>query len=94
MVQAQLFQGYFRNGQFVSPQGGQLPENVEVFITVTGREIAPKTDKLTPEQLDVAKNFLYDVERISNEGFSDEAKESFEMWDKGEFRLKFEERLS
>jgi len=61
---------------------------------VTEREIAQKSEKFTPEQLAVAKSFLYDVERISNEGFSDEAKEAFDMWDNGEFKLKFEERLS
>ena len=101
MIQVQSYQGYFKNGQFMSPQAVKLPENVEVFITITGRkmplestEVEPSTQEgLTPEQLEVAKNVLLGVERITENGLSKETLEAFESLERGDFKLRFEERL-
>jgi len=101
MVQVQSYQGYFKNGQFMSPQAVKLPENVEVFITITGREICFETtaeesaqqEGLSPEQLEVAKNVLLGVERITANGLSKETLEAFESLEHGDFKMKFEERL-
>ncbi|MCL2198975.1 MAG: hypothetical protein FWB80_08645 [Defluviitaleaceae bacterium] len=101
MTQVQALQGYFRNGQFMSPQVVELPENVEVFITITGRKIPIENtdikpvqqEELTLEQLEVAKNVLLGVERITSNGLSKETLESFESLERGDFKIKFEERL-
>lgn len=101
MVQVQAYQGYFKNGQFMSPQAVKLPEDVEVFITITGRkipvenmDIEPITKEgLTPEQLEVARNVLLGVERITTNGLSKETPEAFESLERGDFKPKFEERL-
>jgi len=37
MVQA--YQGYFREGRFVSPEPVAIPENVEVYVMVTGKKM-------------------------------------------------------
>jgi len=101
MQQAQSYQGYFKNGQFMSPQAVKLPENVEVFITITGRKMPIEgiEDKpitqggLTSEQLEVAKNVLLGVEKITQNGLSKETLEAFESLERGDFKLRFEERL-
>jgi len=101
MAQVQALQGFFRDGQFMSPHVTKLPENVEVFITITGREIPfeateakPAVKKgLTPEQLEVAKNVLHGVERITANGLSSETLDAFESLERGDFKPKFEERL-
>jgi len=94
MAQVQALQGFFRDGQFMSPQPVKLPENVEVFITITGREIPFEiTEVLTPEQLEVAKNVLLRVERITENGLSADTLEAFESLERGDFKPKFEERL-
>ena len=101
MAQVQALQGFFRNGQFMSPQPVKLPENVEVFITITDRKIPVEStdvkpitqEGLTPEQLEVARNVLLGVEKITVNGLSKETLEAFESLERGDFKLKFEERL-
>jgi len=101
MTQVQALQGFFRDGQFMSPQAVKLPENVEVFITITGRKIPIENTELkpsapeglTPEQLEIAKNVLLGVERITDSGLSKETLEAFKSLERGDFKLKFEERL-
>ena len=101
VTQVQALQGFFRNGRFMSPQAVDLPENVEVFITITGRKIPVENtevklitqEDLTPDQLEVAKNVLQGVERITENGLSKETLEAFESLERGDFKLKFEERL-
>jgi len=102
MVQVQTYQGYFRNGQFMSPKAVRLPDNVEVFITVTGRKMPQdaiwanpsdnQEESYTLEQQTAIK-FLNATEKINKEGFDPETLEAFERWDSGEFKLDFEERL-
>ena len=101
MAQVQALQGYFRDGQFMAPQAVKLPENVEVFITITGRKIPIEStdvtpimqESLTPEQIETARNVLLGLERITANGLSKEILESFESLEHGDFKLKFEERL-
>ena len=97
MVQIQAHQGYFQsdgrlifNNTLVKP-----PKNKKVTI-FWEEEIETKskiTDKkLTPQQqalLDV----LASLESINKEDFTPEDLESFERLERGDFKLKFEERL-
>ena len=86
----------------MSPQVVNLPEDVEVFITITGREIPKEAISLKPvngqeknitsEQQAVIK-FLSTTEGINKEGFDFDTLDAFERWDNGEFKLNFEEKL-
>ncbi|MCL1794028.1 MAG: hypothetical protein FWG34_09170 [Oscillospiraceae bacterium] len=49
---------------------------------------------LTSAQRETARNVLLALKNIEKEDFTEEDKESFAKWDNGEFRVKFEERLS
>ncbi|MCL2171713.1 MAG: hypothetical protein FWB71_06110 [Defluviitaleaceae bacterium] len=95
MAQIQALQGYFRNGQFVSEQAIKIPENVEVFITITGREIPLEHMEkgLTAEQLDKAKGVLSAINKITEKGLSAETLEAFETLERGDFKFKIGERL-
>ena len=99
MAQVQALQGFFRDGKFISSQTINIPENIEVFITITGRKISDDANdlvvqnKLSAEQLEIAKNVLLGVEKITANGLSKEALESFESLERGDFKPKFEERL-
>lgn len=101
MIQIQSYQGYFKDGQFMSPQAIKLPENVEVFITITGRKIPtesiePKSTAqktLTPEQLEVAKSVMLKVEEITKNGLDNKALEAFKSLENGDFKSSFEVRL-
>ena len=101
MAQVQALQGFFRDGQFISPQADKIPENVEVFITITGRKIPFETTEVDPatqevlsqEKLEVARSVLLGVKRITASGLSAETLEAFESLEHGDFKLKFEERL-
>jgi len=103
MIQVQSYQGYFKNGQFMSPRAVELPEGVEVFITITGRKISqePIEDKPSDsqekdytEEQQAAIKFLAATEQINKEGFDSETLEAFERWDNDKFKLDFEENLS
>lgn len=92
MSQVQAYQGYFRDGKFISQQPVILPENVEVFITITGREMSHNTisDERSPE-----KNAILGVLSVlpSKEDFLPEDIEAFERLEQGDYKFKMEERL-
>ena len=87
MVQVQSYRGYFKDGQFMSPFATKLPENVEVVVTVIGDPVLNNKS-----EQEAVRKFLVATKRINEEGFCAQTLESFEMWDRGEFRLDFEER--
>jgi len=93
MVQVQSYQGFFKDGQFMSPKAVKLPENVEVFITITGREMPFKSvdDDFTPEQSAVM-TVLSSLP--SKADYTSEDLEAFERLERGDYKLKFAERLS
>jgi len=92
MVQVKSYQGFFRKGQFMSPQAVTLPENVEVFITITGRTIPfnEHDNVLTPEQAAV-KAVLSSLPKKGE--YTNEDEEAFARLERGEYKPIFQERL-
>jgi len=99
MVQIQAHQGYFQsdgrlifNNALVKP-----PKNKKVTI-FWEEEINAETEstitnkKLTSQQQTVL-DVLDSLESINKEDFTPEDLESFERLERGDFKLKFEERL-
>ena len=43
----QTYQGYFREGRFVSPELDTIPDYTEVVIVVTGRTAAAESPKVS-----------------------------------------------
>jgi len=52
----QTFQGYFREGRFVSPQTKVIPENVEVYVVVTNK-VVPAAQTKAQKQLQAFDEF-------------------------------------
>jgi len=78
----------------------QLPQNIKVIVlwdeesTESSVDIKPDVQEFIPqEQLTVAKNFLTAVEHIGVEGFDEAILEEFESLERGDYKLKFKERL-
>jgi len=67
----QTYQGYFQNGRFISPELANVPENVEVYIMVTGKEFElPKTK--AQQQLEAFDKFVAGIKTIDDEPLTDE----------------------
>ena len=93
MVQIQAHQGYFQSdgrlifsNTFVKP-----PRNKKVTV-LWEEEIIP--DKKLMSQQQTVLDVLDSLEGIGKEDFTPEDLESFERLERGDFKLKFEDRLS
>jgi len=99
MVQIQAHQGYFQsdgrlifNNTLIKP-----PKNKKVTIfweeeIITEIE-STVTDKKLKSQQQTLLGVLASLESINKEDFTPEDLESFERLERGDFKLKFEERL-
>ena len=93
MVQVQAYQGYFQpdgrlifNNTLIKP-----PKNKKVTILWEEEIVSDK--KLTSQQQTVI-DVLASLESINEEDVTLDDLESFERLERGDFKLKFEERLS
>ena len=62
-------------------------------VLKTGEVMYAAPGSLTPTQ-QVALDFLAAIESVREEDFTNEDREAFAAWDRGEFRVNFEDRLS
>jgi len=67
----QTIQGYFQKGQFISPDSSKIPDNIEVFVTITGRDAAQPQTK-SQQQLSAFNKFVSAVRAIDDEPLTDE----------------------
>jgi len=67
----QTYQGYFRKGQFISQESVAIPDNVEVYVMITGREYPPSKSK-AQQQLEAFDRFVAAIESIDDEPLADE----------------------
>ena len=64
-------QGYFRSGRFISSEPVEIPDDVEVFVMITDRELQPHKTK-PQRQLDAFNKFLTAVNSITDEALTDD----------------------
>jgi len=99
MIQIQAHQGYFQsdgrlvfNNAFVKP-----PKNKKVTILWEEEptEDKPKSieQKLTSKQREVVLQVISNLEKINKEPIDEETQASFDAFDRGEFKIKFPNRL-
>ena len=67
----QTYQGYFQEGQFISQELAAIPDNMEVYVMVTGRKYLPSKTK-AQRQLEAFDRFVSAVESIDDEPLTDE----------------------
>ena len=71
MQMVQTYQGYFQEGQFISQELAVIPDNMEVYVMVTGRKyLSPKTK--AQRQLEAFDKFVSAIESIDDESLTDE----------------------
>ena len=64
-------QGYFRSGRFISSEPVEIPDNVEVYVMITDRELQhPKTK--SERQLEAFNRFVSIINSIDDELLTDE----------------------
>ena len=71
MKMVQTYQGYFQKGQFISPQLEVVPDNIEVYVTITGKEL-PTSKTKAQQQLEAFDKFVSAVRSIDDEPLTDE----------------------
>jgi len=59
-------QGYFRSGRFVSSEPAEIPDNVEVYVMITDRELQPQKTR-SQRQLEALNKFIDSVNSIVDE---------------------------
>lgn len=64
-------QGYFRNGRFVSSESVVIPDNVEVYVMITDRELQPQKT-IAERQLEAFNRFISAINSMNDEIFSEE----------------------
>jgi hypothetical protein len=64
-------QGYFRSGRFISSEPVEIPDNVEVYVMITDRELQPNVTK-SQRQLDAFNKFVNAVKSITDETLTDD----------------------
>ena len=64
-------QGYFRSGRFVSSEPVEIPDNVEVYVMITDRELKPQKTK-AEKQLEAFNNFISAIDSIDDVAFSED----------------------
>ena len=98
MAQIQAHQGYFQsdgrfvfNNTLVNP-----PTNKKITILWEDDPIKDELKeelKLTPKQRAVVLQVINNLEEINKEPINEETQASFDAFDKGEFRIKFSNRI-
>ncbi|MDR2713403.1 MAG: hypothetical protein LBB91_09875 [Clostridiales bacterium] len=71
MKMVQTYQGYFQKGRFISTEPAVIPDNVEVFIMVTDREL-PISRTKAQRQLEAFDKFVSAISSVSDEPLTDE----------------------
>jgi len=64
-------QGYFRSGQFIPSEPVEIPDNVEVYVMITDRELQPSKTR-SQMQLEAFNRFISAISLIDDEPLTDE----------------------
>ena len=93
MVRA--YQGYFQNGRFMPFEAVTIPENVEVYVMVTGRDVVleDKKETLTQAEKTAAENFLKAMQNLRKKGFTQEDEAAINDLQNGKYKPTFDKRL-
>ena len=62
----QTYQGYFQKGRFVPAEPAEIPDNVEVYVVVTGKEYLPSRTR-AQRQLEAFNKFVSAIQSIDDE---------------------------
>ena len=84
----QTYQGYFREGRFISPELAIIPNDVKVHVTIIG-DISSPIKTLAQKQNEGLKRFFATIDAINDEPITDDDLVDFEK-----NRVKFNREFS
>ena len=89
------YAGRYENGNFIIPEAAKadIPNNVRIIITVIDEHVLNLETASSDSEHAVAEKFLNAMENLRRDGFSEEDNEAIDALQRGEYKLKFEERL-
>jgi len=67
----QTYQGYFSKGMFISKEAVTIPDNVEVYVMITGNQYVEQKTK-SQRQLEAFNRFVSAIHSIDDESLTDE----------------------
>ena len=67
----QTYQGYFQKGRFITSESVEIPDNIEVYVMVTGREL-PQLKTKAQQQLEAFDKFIAVNRAIDDEPLTDD----------------------
>ena len=87
--------GRYQNGNFIVPDAAKasIPDNVRIIITVIDEHVLNLETTFGDSEHAVAEKFLNAMENLRLYGFSKKDNEAIDALQRGEYKLKFEERL-
>ena len=89
------YAGRYENGNFVIPETAKadIPDNVRIIITVIDENVLNFETMFGDSEHAAAEKFLSAMDDLRLNGFSEEDNEAIDALQRGEYKLKFEERL-
>ena len=86
----QAYQGYFKNGRFISHEPVVIPENTKVYVMIVGDELLP-VKTVAQKQHEAAQNFMMSIQKIRKE-LTEEDKIALDELESGKYKPIFEDR--
>ena len=89
------YAGRYENGNFVIPETAKadIPDNVRIIITVIDENVLNFETIFDDSEHEAADKFINAMDDLRLNGFSEEDNEAIDALQRGEYKLKFEERL-
>ena len=89
------YAGRYQNGSFIIPEAAKatIPNNVPIIITVIDENVLNAEAAFVDSEHTAAEKFLNAMANLRLNGFSEEDNEAIDALQRGEYKLKFEERL-
>jgi hypothetical protein len=89
------YAGRYENGNFIIPETAKadIPNNVRIIGTVIDENVLNFETILDDTEHAAAEKFLNAIDNLRLNGFSEEDNEAIDALQRGEYKLKFKERL-
>ena len=89
------YAGRYENGNFIIPETAKadIPDNVRIIITVIDENVLNFETMFGDSEHVAAEKFLNAMDELRLNGFNEEDNEAIDALQRGEYKLKFEERL-
>ena len=87
--------GRYENGNFIIPETAKadIPNNVRIIVTVIDENVLNFETIFGDSEHAAVERFLNAMDNLRLNGFNEEDNEAIDALQRGEYKLRFEERL-